>query len=78
MGMVGGAVFELQCNFSLLREPFTLLDDMQRGWTSTVHHDMRGDLSGEDRTASMRIENADGSSRSASSSILLRSQMKSL
>ena len=48
------------------------------GWTSTVRHDMRGDLIGGDRTASAWIENADGGSRSTSSSILPCSQMKSL
>lgn len=65
-------------NFLLSQEPCSLLDDMQTGWTSTVHHYIRGDLGGEDRTVSLRIENADGSSRSASSSILACFQMKFL
>lgn len=58
--------------------PLYLMDDTGKSCTSNVHRDMKGDLIGGDRRASSWIENADGSSRSLSSSILPCSQVKSL
>lgn len=47
------------------------LNDMHTEWISTGHPDMRGDPhSCEDGSAFLRIENADGSSRSQGSSIV--------
>lgn len=44
MGILGRAVLELCTHILLSQEPFSLLDDMQKG--STVYHDIRGDLGG--------------------------------